>query len=275
MALIQMKKYTVLILLTSYLSVNGQDFDYTPVIFELLPIHPHTIIDQQDSEFSIEQYKKSDKNNSMIFIGGLFFKKINDTVFQTRLYKKQNSFKKKEYWKFNKDNYVQQCDEGGNIKDKWIYNGFETYEYSTSKEDSIVEKIEWIVLKKDTVCHFLDKWIYKNDQLIEKWHKSLSLNKCSWDLYDNIEFKTFKYPKNNTVITEVYRGSITDRKKINEYKTTKEYNKAGQLILKKHFSKDDSDNPSMIDKYYYKDNQWLKVEYWIDGVLTEVIKIKN
>ena len=106
-------------------------------------------------------------------------------------------------------------------------------------------------------------------------HKSLSLNKCSWDLYDNIEFKTFKYPKNNTVITEVYRGSITDRKKINEYKTTKEYNKAGQLILKKHFSKDDSDNPSMIDKYYYKDNQWLKVEYWIDGVLTEVIKIKN
>lgn len=270
------KKYIIAILLFSFLAIKGQDFDYTPVIFELLPIHPHAIIDQQGSEFSIEQYKKADNNDTVIFIGGLFFKKINDTIFQTRLYKKINNFKKKEYWKFNKNNNIQQCKIDGSVKEKWVYNGFDTFEYQIEKEDSIIDKIEWIKQKDGNHCHFLDRWIYRDKKLIEKWHLGpFSINSCTWVGNDNITFKKIQYPDNNTTITEVFRGSISKRTKTNEYKIVKIYNKIGQLVSEEFYNKENYETPRNTYKYYYKNNQWLRTEYWVDGELTEVIKIKN
>lgn len=276
LAIIKMRNFFLFITIIHCCVLNAQTFNFEPVVFELIPVSLKEIISERSNQFFIEQAQKEFDDDSLVFTGGMRIIKIDSSVFQTRLYKQEGSrLKKRKYWKFE-NGLTQRCTKKGRVKPKWIYNGFTNTSVEYNGNDSIITETRMYVRAKDSLCDHLSKWVYKGGELKEYWNTYVEFgNKCSWSDYKTITVKKYVRKDSDTTFTEVYKGHVDSLKMVNTIKTVRILDNQGKLRLRAEYSTMNDKAPNFKEKHEYIDDKWSKVEYWYDGSLSEIIKVKN
>jgi len=276
-----MKKALIfLIVIASYLTVKGQDYTDAGVIFEMISEHADLseFFEKRDSSFQIEQFKLNEKKRKIELIGGCTFSFLGSETIQTCVYTKKPQSCKKNYWKWTvnekgeKFGYIEECNKNGEIKHRNL--DFNTIQVDKIGLDSVVDQILWRVSNKgDTTCHFIDKWIYRHDTLIEYWHDWVSGNKCSWNESESYNIEKYSYPAPNTTITERFNAASNKTESHGKTETVRAYNEFGRLTSLKFYGTNNLKNKVLYEfRYFYKNGMWYKTEHWYEGVLTEIIK---
>jgi len=226
----------------------------------------------------IAQYARIQSSDSIELLGRAEFTFLDNGVIQMRSLKKRNHFGKSSYWKWIKNEqageigYLDECNKRGVLKS--VNFDFETTNITISATDSMVDKVYWWVSKnKDTTCHFLYRWIYRQDTLVEAWYQWMTRNNCSWADQKNFEISKYTYPDSNTTITESFKGNNYKNESIGTSKTVKLLNELGQLISLKQSSLDHADSNYQSEiRYFYTEGLWSKTEYWDNDVLLEIFQ---
>ncbi|MDP1744341.1 MAG: hypothetical protein Q8L90_02115 [Bacteroidota bacterium] len=276
-----MKKALVLITIIAYsLKVQGQDYTDAGVILEMIGEHADMseFFEKRDSSFQIEQFKLNEKKGKLYFTGGCTFSFWGSEIIQTCVYTKKPQSCKRNYWKWTvnekgeKFGYIEECNKKGEIKYPNI--DFKTITVNKIGLDSVIDQVTWFVTNKgDTTCHFINKWIYTHDTLIEYWHVWVSGHKCSWNEAPRYNIEKYSYPAPYTTITERFNATPSKMESRGKTETVKTYNESNRLTSVKFYWTDNMNKKfdGGEDRYLYKNGMWHKTERWYNGVLTETI----
>ena len=267
----------------NFLATKGQDYVHAEVIFEMLSEHADMseFFECRDTAFQIVQFKLIENTETLEFVGRCSFAFIDNEVIKTTVHTKKRSVCKEEFWKWikkergEKFGYIERCSKNGKLKKPSSHSS--NLIRSTVKIiglDSIVDqKSVWVSRKGDSICWFLDRYIYRNDTLIEYWHDDLSNKDCSWGNSNSFSIVKYYYPAQNTKIIETYNGT-SEKREIRGKRTVIDfYTQDGKLAISKTVWFDNSNMQRISeDRYFHENGKWKQTERWYDGKLIEIIK---
>ncbi len=236
-----------------------------------------------DSLYLFESYELDEETDSLLLIWACEIVQDENGIIKLSPFKKRNRKAKPTFYKWTSNSlnyyFFEECSTDGVIKSPTNY-GFRTTKTTLLENDSIVDqKTFWVTNKGDTTCHFLKRWVYRNDTLIEKWRDDNYQNDCSFTSKEKFQILGYSYLMNDTIIEE---NLTIGQKSYGKWKTKDVYDEFGNVQTRfRKFMPGDCDYCKYYTahifevKFFRRVGILYKTEVWQNKKLIEKIVKKT
>lgn len=239
------------------------------------PCDSFNLFDNLNSEISMSYFKIRGNLDDSLTLEGLYrFKKLGTGFYRVYFNWHRFHFQRPEYYKFDSC-FVWHCDKNGEMD----YNGWKQARYLGENQigmDSIVYLSTFFISKTDTFLHTNYKEFYLEGKVKERWTKEklsgvTDFSSGNYRIRKFVQDSLGRNCQDNFIV-----DSKLNQRFLYRYCSETIKNNDGKLIESRGIQNNERKELTSvyISKYYYQGERLVRVEYFYNGVLDELLIFK-